>query len=193
MTNKRGFTLIEVLLAVMIVGLIGVALAALTTAAVRESGVGRTRLVLRNQLSLALRQLRQDIHQSTSASAHGKGSGEGSTLLTLYQKDNGSSGADVKLGPDHVPGTITYTYDESKGLIYRTDSQGSKPILAHVKNIEGNNGFKSPEFLFVDPESPVRSVLRVRIIVEVTANPVVNDAIDETFVLPQGFGIRQEN
>lgn len=65
MNNKKGFTLTEILLAVMIVGLIGVALAALTTAATRESGVGRSKVMIRNNLSLGLRQLRQDITQST--------------------------------------------------------------------------------------------------------------------------------
>lgn len=60
MTNKKGFTLTEILLAVMIVGIIGVALASLTTAASRESGVGRSKVMLRNNLSIALRQLRQE-------------------------------------------------------------------------------------------------------------------------------------
>lgn len=65
MKNKKGFTLTEILLAVMIVGIIGVALAALTTAASRESGVGRSKVLLRNNLSIALRQLRRDIKESS--------------------------------------------------------------------------------------------------------------------------------
>ncbi len=65
MNHKKGFTLTEILLAVMIVGIIGVALAALTTAASRESGVGRSKVLLRNNLSIALRQLRRDVQQST--------------------------------------------------------------------------------------------------------------------------------
>ena len=65
MNNKKGFTLTEILLAVMIVGIIGVALASLTTAASRESGVGRSKVLLRNNLSIALRVLRRDVQQST--------------------------------------------------------------------------------------------------------------------------------
>lgn len=65
MRNKKGFTLTEILLAVMIVGIIGVALAALTTAASRESGVGRSKVLLRNNLSIALRQLRRDVQESS--------------------------------------------------------------------------------------------------------------------------------
>lgn len=65
MKNKNGFTLTEILLAAMIVGLIGVALASLTTAASRESGVGSSRVMLRNNLSIALRQLRQDVHHAS--------------------------------------------------------------------------------------------------------------------------------
>lgn len=65
MMNKKGFTLTEILLAVMIVGIIGVALASLTTAASRESGVGRSKVMLRNNLSLAMRRLRMDVHDAS--------------------------------------------------------------------------------------------------------------------------------
>ena len=65
MKTNKGFTLTEILLAVMIVGLIGVALASLTTTATRETTTGRSRITLRNSLSLALRQIRQDIHESS--------------------------------------------------------------------------------------------------------------------------------
>ena len=62
---SRGFTLTEVLLAVMIVGLIGVSLASLTRAAARESGVGRSKIMLRNNLSMFLRTLREDMAGAT--------------------------------------------------------------------------------------------------------------------------------
>ena len=65
MKNKKGFTLTEILLAVMIVGVVGVTLAAMSTAASRESGVGKNKMILRENLTVAMRQLRQDI-----ASAH---------------------------------------------------------------------------------------------------------------------------
>ena len=65
MKKNHGFTLTEVLLAVMIVGIIGVALASLTTAASRETGIGSSRVMLRNSLSVALRQLRVDVHQAS--------------------------------------------------------------------------------------------------------------------------------
>ena len=65
MKYKNGFTLTEVLLAVMIVSIIGLALASLTTAASRESGAGSSRVMLRNNLSIALRQLRQDVHEAS--------------------------------------------------------------------------------------------------------------------------------
>ena len=63
--NRGGFTLTEVLLAVMIVGLISVALAALTRAAARESGAGRSKIMLRNNLSTFVRTLRRDMSQAT--------------------------------------------------------------------------------------------------------------------------------
>jgi len=67
MSNKQGFTLTEILLAAVIVGMIGVALASLTRAASRESGAGNSRVMLRNSLSVAMRQLRQDVHRASRA------------------------------------------------------------------------------------------------------------------------------
>ena len=77
MKNKKGFTLTEILLAVMIVGIIGVALASLTTAASRESGVGRSKVMLRNNLSLAMRRLRMDVHDASRV-LYKKGAMDGS-------------------------------------------------------------------------------------------------------------------
>ena len=193
MKNNRGFTLVEVLLAAMIVGLIGVALSALTTAAIRESNVGRTRMILRNQLSLAMRQLRQDIHQSTgSAVAGGK--------LTLYQE--------ATLGPTHQVGTIEYQYhsiDDEHGYITRLANGHTETWLPFVKNTSGsaakddftNANFESPRFRiiqgasnFMDEGYKASSILQVQMILEINTNPVVSDGVDETFILPQGFSIR---
>ena len=68
MKNKKGFTLTEILLAVMIVGLIGIALASLTRAAAREAGVGRSKIMLRNHLSSFMRTLRLDLAQASYVS-----------------------------------------------------------------------------------------------------------------------------
>ena len=66
MKNKKGFTLTEILLAVLIVGIIGVALASLTTAASRESGAGNSKVILRNNFSNAFRQIKDDVRNSSS-------------------------------------------------------------------------------------------------------------------------------
>ncbi len=184
MNNKKGFTLTELLLAVMIVGVIGIALAALTTASVRESGIGRTKAVLRGQLSLALRQLRQDILQSTEVTVSGN-------TLTLKQ--------DFSLGPSHSGDTIRYIFKpgnlpgggggQTGGVIERNN----EVWLGNVKSITDGD-FRSPQFTLVqtlndDIKGAIESRLRVRIIVEVPSDPVVNDVIDETFMLPHGFAI----
>lgn len=65
MKNNKGFTLTEILLATLVVAIIGISLASLTTAASRESGVGRSKVMLRNGISRAMRQLRQDLHESS--------------------------------------------------------------------------------------------------------------------------------
>ena len=84
--DRGGFTLTEVLLAVMIVGLIAVALAALTRAAARESGAGRSKIMLRNNLSTFVRTLRRDMSQATVVkSVSGAASCNANSAVTLAQ------------------------------------------------------------------------------------------------------------
>lgn len=85
MTNKKGFTLTEVLLAVMIVGLIAVALASLTRAAARESGIGRSKIMLRNNLSMFMRTLHGDMAKATRVEVMRGESNIGSGAVTLVQ------------------------------------------------------------------------------------------------------------
>ena len=111
MKNNKGFTLTEILLAVMIVGIIGVALAALTTASSREAGVGRSRVLLRNNLSLAMRQLRQDVHSSTQLQyARGQisAASAGNVIPLLVLARN----VDLKDNPlpGRTPAYITYCF-----------------------------------------------------------------------------------
>ena len=198
MKDNKGFTLMEILLAALIVGVIGIALAALTTAAVREGGVGRTKVMLRQQLSLALRQIRQDIEQSTSVS-FGDDPEKTGVPLELTQ--------DYKFGPNHLlrqivykfeSGTIVGAGDEDSrtgGIIYRQVNGGPREVLlANVKSIVENK--ENPASGFVSPSvsrginGTFSSMVRLRVIVEVPTEPVVNDVIEETFMLPQGTGVR---
>jgi len=142
MKNKKGFTLTEVLLAVMIVGIIGVALAALTTAASRESGVGRSKVMLRNNLSIALRQLRRDVHESSRVLyVRGNTVSSSSTtpLLALAKnvnQDGNEYGADAASYITYcfVPGSTTKTSSDAKvrpdgakdgGKIYRRETNSN--------------------------------------------------------------------
>lgn len=190
MKNKKGFTLMEILLAALIVGVIGIALAALTTAAVREGGVGRTKVMLRQQLSLALRQLRQDIEQSSSVILSAEGDS-----LTLNQEHS--------LGPNHAAKGVVYRFELDPhnnpqpgvgggyigGTITRTVNGGTPEVwLTNVKQIS-KDGFTSPSFMSYSG----RSSIRVRIIVEVPTEPVVNDVIDEVFMLPQGYNVTESS
>ncbi len=96
MKNKKGFTLTEVLLAVMIVGLISISLAALTRAAARESGVGRSRIMLRNNLSSFMRTLRTDIMSASRVYECALCAGEGDSAEFIM--DAGASKLLLRLG-----------------------------------------------------------------------------------------------
>ncbi len=232
MKNKKGFTLTEILLAVMIVGIIGVALAALTTAASRESGVGRSKVLLRNNLSIALRQLRRDVQESSRV-LYVRGSstfGTGQAPLLMLGKNVGqdgdgfyqnnpvyitycfargntnktSSGATVRPSGAYDGGTI-YRYVSSSenwsSSIPTCSGNTSSKLLNNVKYISGSTypvplfqvkGF-SGTYNVKNSTDAIRknlgSVLEVNIVTELPSNPVVNDVTEETFILPNGFGI----
>lgn len=175
MNNNKGFTLTEVLLAAMIVGLIGVALAALTTAALRESGAGRVRLMLRNQASLFLRQLRQDVRESSGATL------QGGTSVTLDRQ--------YKSGPTQQTASVTYTCQANGPC-----SREAEPLLNYVRSYDSTE-FKSPSFRLETAQGTdnVGAILHVQLVVGMDTDPVIKEIIDETIVLPQGFAIKKEN
>lgn len=237
MKNKKGFTLTEILLAVMIVGIIGVALAALTTAASRESGVGRSKVLLRNNLSIALRQLRRDIKESSRVlyvrgTLGSIGTTEIPLLMVGKNVDQGdgtfyssnpvyitycftrgglnqtTSGADV-LPSGAYDGGMIKRYESnsenwttgnipdcSKGtsskflnnVKYIPSSQYAAPLFA-VKGFSGTYNIKDSGNLDKIRKN-LGSVLDVNLITELNSNPVVNDVTEETFILPNGFGIK---
>ena len=96
---SAGFTLTEVLLAVMIVGLIGIALASLTRASAREGGVGRSRVMLRNNAAMFVRTLRQDIEQSSviESVAGPLSSVSGSVMLLKLKKGLDADNNNLKI------------------------------------------------------------------------------------------------
>ncbi len=242
MRNKKGFTLTEILLAVMIVGIIGVALASLTTAASRESGVGRSKVILRNNLSLAMRQLREDIHTSSRV-LYVRGvidsisPGAVTPLLVLVKNmdvDGNKYRSSINIQ------YITYCFEAgsttatpsgalSGGTIYRRESYSApswnsttpacgvpssdstfEVFLHNVKFIPPNgvSGYSTyypvPLFrlpgltgvysdkddsAYYDRHKDLGSVLRVNLITELNSKPIVNDVVEETFVLPNGFWV----
>lgn len=243
MKNNKGFTLTEILLAVMIVGIIGVALAALTTASSREAGVGRSRVLLRNNLSLAMRQLRQDVHSSTQLQyARGQisAASAGNVIPLLVLARN----VDLKDKPlpGRTPSYITYCFVVGShaaqpsgalagGTIYRRESEqkitwssatpscGNNPatdtnfqvFLHNVKFIPSgitvdDSGRTYPVPLFrVDSGDTTYSLheenhnilgwyygelgalLRVNLITELPSKPVVNDVVEQKFMMQNGF------
>jgi len=225
MRNKTGFTLTEVLLAVMIVAVIGVALASLTTAASRESGIGGSRVLLRNNVALALRQIREDLNSSSRviyvAGNLSNSSATRPLLVLSFNKDR--SGEDILedslLIQGSKKGYVSYCFARgttaalpegsySGGTITRhvydtapTSATNSCPsnsvenVLTDVKYVNGYD-FHSPSVYALDRASGILTaftgnsttgVIRLQLVVELPgSNPVVNDAVEEIFVLPSG-------
>lgn len=208
MMNKKGFTLTEVLLGIMIVGIIGIALAALTTSATRDSGISSSRIMLRNNLSIVLRQLRADIHESSNATnvAGVLNSNTNTNLITLV-KNKSVSGNIIRNVSDKTEGFsvyyVTYCYvagTDGNGVLpsgaYRggqikrlenLETEGNcqangKVILNNVKYIPGS--YPTPLF---QTKGTMGSILEVKLVVELPSKPVVNDVVEEIFILPNGF------
>lgn len=179
MMKKQGFTLTEVLLAVMIVAIIGVALASLSTAASRESGVGSSRIVLRNNLTAFLRHLRQDIYDSTRVLYVGGDISVSNTtatplLLLAHNMDlNGNASASgvtpfyiaycftrgsEEAFPDgaYVGGTITRAEiaaanaPSAASEICSISNTTYKTVLTNVKYLNSSDAFKVPSFYALD-------------------------------------------
>lgn len=211
MKNKNGFTLTEILLAVMIVGLIGVALASLTTAASRESGVGRSKVLLRNNLSSALRTLRGDVDNARLISFV---SGAAVPLngpvlkLELNRIDattpanrfvtycfKAGTGNKNREGGDILPSGATIggvlTRLEAASDYPSCSSGSSRRVLDNVKYIASGD-YPVPLFCLGNncASGSARAgsgILTVRLITELYSRPVVNDAVEEIFVAPGGF------
>lgn len=197
MKNQKGFTLTEVLLAVMIVGLIAVSLASLTRGAARESGVGRSKVMLRNNLSTFMRRLRSDLTKANHVPyISGKRSDSGK-LITMVQ--NG----DIE-GNSVIPGKeavwVSYCFKKGTscsddictgGSIYRVTGQecpgSGENVLMNVKYID-KSGYISPLFeRHKFSRSNLNSLLKVQVIVELNSTPVINDVVEETFAMPNGY------
>lgn len=198
MKNKSGFTLTEVLLAVMVVGLIGVALASLTTAASRESGVGRSKVMLRNNLSLFLRTLRDDINAATYINM-GASSGPGNG--TLIELCDNKTMLGTTIPSVSGMGCVTYTFKmgSAKGDVTRSNQvvpasatrggvieRNGAAVLRNVKYVNNYEGYSSPYFRRVGTGT-VGSALDITIITELDSTPPVNDIVEETFLLPNGL------
>ncbi len=217
MRNVHGFTLTEVLLAVMIVGLIGIALASLSRAASREAGVGRSRITLRNNMTLFLRDLRRDLKKATRVT-YVKGdksfSGTGN-LLRIYQGMdsygnplkvyNTASVADYmpmkQITYCFTPGNIgAYPAEGSKdgGTIYRdeqicttdhhcTDTCATTDANKRLTNVK----YIPPGHGFTSPLfegiGENNSLLKIQLITEVKGKQVINDVMKETFALSIGY------
>lgn len=211
---RGGFTLTEVLLAIMIVGLIGVALASLTRAAARESGAGRSKIMLRNNLSMFMRTLRKDMAQATyvetMADTLSLNNSNPVTLLKVAQNvDSKGQAVSSSLTPKWITYCFTRGSDNSRinpegayrgGAIYRLEGDDSFPacsssegnmVLNNVKYIpSGADGTNYPVPLFaLNPFSRdhTKSLLDVRLITELNSTPVINDVVEETFSMPMGY------
>lgn len=236
--NNKGFTLTEILLAVMIVGIIGVALAALTTAASRESGVGRSKVLLRNNLSIALRQLRRDIKESSRVLyVRGELGSIGTTEIPLLMVGKNVDQDGQRISSVADPIYVTYCFKRGSvntttsgagvlpsdaydgGVITRYESNNENWTTGNIPDCSGSSSSKflnnvkyfPPSATYAAPLFAVRgfsgtynvkdstslakirknlgSVLDVNLITELNSNPVVNDVTEETFILPNGFGI----
>ncbi len=196
MKNKRGFTLTEVLLAVMIVGLIAVSLASLTRGAARESGVGRSKVMLRNNLSTFMRRLRSDLTKANFVTAISGPLSNSGKLITMVQ--NGDQ--DGNPITDQAVSWVSYCFKKGStscsggtcgGEIYRVASKdcpsSGETVLTNGKYINTSE-YGSP---LVErhgfSRSNMNSLLKVQVIVELTSKPVINDVVEETFAMPNGY------
>ena len=210
--NKRGFTLTEILLAVMIVGLIGIALAALTRSAARESGSGKTRIMLRNDYARFIRQLHQDLDKATEVILRNQQEGPLLLIRQGYLRDDNETGGTQKtigycFTPGNIPAKPSGAFDGGSifrkvvdgkdtygNSVFPSGSCSGSAILNNVKympnTVDGDVLlFTEYPVPYVQREASNANALRVRLITEVGTDPVVNEAFDQLLTVPSGdFG-----
>ena len=162
MMNNKGFTLTEVLLAAMIVGIIGIALAALTTAALRESNIGRTRIMLRNQISLFLRQFRQDLQNS-----------EGLPDELGYTKSGPSAPNKLTLNLKQLNDGPNVKYECTDGDKCTRDGE---TVLNHIE-------FLNNQIFTLESVGDVK-VMTTEFVVGLNGEPPIKEYVKATFVSP---------
>ena len=191
MRNNKGFSLTEVLVAVMIVGLIGIALASLTVSASRESAAGRSKVMLRNNMSLFMRTLRDDINAATYIEG-GNASPAGTGVILKVCDDRTLLGTGIS--SVNGMGCVTYKFEkgsDTANIVPENSTRGGKitrndeVVLNNVKYVN-SNGYVSPSFKRVGNDT-TGSALDVAIITELNSTPVVNEVMEETFLLPNGL------
>lgn len=180
-------------MAVVVVGLIGIALASLTTAASREAGIGRSKVMLRNNLSLFLRTLRSDINAASYIKMNTTAGPNDRTLFEVC--DNKSVLGSTLTNPGHSMGCVTYTFEKG-AIIAKVVPSGAtrggvikrngKVVLNNVKYVNKYKGYSSPYFKRTGNQN-VASAIDMTLIVELNSNPPVNDIVEETFLLPNGL------
>lgn len=220
MNNKQGFSLTEVLLAVMIVAIIGVALASLTTAASRESAIGSSRTVLRNKVSLAMRQIRQDIHNATAVLKIGGTltlSDTTAVPVLVLVKNADLSGSQI-LSNRSVE-YVTYCFARgstsaspsgaySGGILYRhvtnsAPTSGSEcsslgnTLLSYVKYLPSSSGYSSPLFYALDhsggsytQSNNLSGVLKINMVLEIPGSKPLVNDAVEELFLLPSGGYR---
>lgn len=193
MCNKKGFTLTEVLLAVLIVAIVGVALVSITTAASRESGIANNKVMMRNQLSSFMRQLRRDLQEATGIDFLEQDSYTGThstsdwlTLLTIHREGNpvyycfqfGPVGGGITNA--HVGGQIQrLSGPDVTGCPTAGNGNGKDVVLRNVKYIPDEETYKYPAPYI---QNAGAGAILIRVVVEIPgAQPAVNDAIEEVF------------
>ena len=197
MCNKKGFTLTEVLLAVLIVAVVGVALVSITTAASRESGIANNKVVMRNQLSSFMRQLRRDIQEARGITfleqdiyTESHSENDWLTLLTInrtgypvyYCFRFGPSGGGITGA--HVGGQIQrISGPDVTGCPIAGNGNGKDIVLRNVKYIPKEDTYKYPAPYI---QNAGAGAILIRVVVEIPgAQPAVNDAIEEVFFTSQ--------
>lgn len=194
MKHKNGFTLMEVLLAVMIVAIIGVALASLMSAASRETNLGNSKIILRNNLSHALRIIRNDVQSATglcnvSDSLLSLVSLEEKAVTYCFEKgeiDAAPNGAKVGGKIYRLERANCDALPESCAAVF--ESNDKELLLGNVKYLKvgkvGLTGsYEVPKFSIEN-----FGTVSIQLILEVPGSkPPANEATEQVFFLPSSF------
>ncbi len=133
-SKELGFTLIEVMIAVAILGIISLGLYSMLSSANRSRSIANAKGVAKDEVEVALRQLGRDVTMARAPTNAEKTSGKTSAIV------KSSNSVQFNIAEERsgqiVTKPVKYDWDISGKKLERTYDGNTRPLMTHLSTFE---------------------------------------------------------